>query len=171
MIAALLAVLTLPAPPPATAAAFDLEATQRALGHPEGRDGALAALDRLPAPFRTAATAAGTGALLATVALDPSAALSHRVRAVRLLPYYVTPDAPVAPLLGPLLQATPDPEATALARETATALAALGPVGHPVLAPAAGHPDPELRATVGRAGALGAGTCALLEDPWPVVRQ
>ncbi len=145
--------------------AFDLGATQRALARPEGREAALTTLDRLSPPDRATARAAGIGGLLVAIAADPAASLRDRAWSLRLAPLYDGPPEPLAPLLA----GADTPEAVALAREAAQALSVAGATA--LLAAGRAHPDPEVRATVARSGALGADTCALLSDPWPAVRR
>lgn len=146
-----------PAPTDSATISSDIGQLRRALAHPQGQRGALAAMARPDANTLKAARNGGHGRLLASLAADARNPLDHRLRALRLAPLY---QAPPALLVSHLSGTDPSPAGVALAREAARALAALGRAD--LLTEAAAHEDPEVRAFALGAGADPRRACAAL---------
>lgn len=147
--------------------AFDPSASARALSQPEARTGALRQLIGLGRLDLQVARSTGLGTAAAAVAADEAVGFTDRVLAVRAAALLGGEAVPA--VIAPLLSAEGEPEAVALARESARALRQLGAVD--ALAPALRSADPEVRAHAAWAGAGGAALCGLLaDDPWSEVR-
>ena len=147
--------------------AFNADATTRALGHSDGRSGALEQFFKLPRADLMQARKSSIGPAITRVALDPKTSYLDRILALRVIAL-LNLESQSANLVQ-LLRHTPSPEGIAVARETAKTLFKLG--AGPFLTAALGHGDPEVRKYAARAGAGGAALCpVLLSDPWPMVR-
>lgn len=145
--------------------AFDPAATQATLTGGGDRRAVLAAYEDLRPGEIEAARAAGHAEVVARIVTDPAAPLAERIWAVRALGRLG--GTPALTALAPLVAVADAPEASALAREAARALAHLDVT---LLAGALESTDPEVREIAAQSGAGAGGLCALLADPWPTVR-
>ncbi|MCB9547465.1 MAG: HEAT repeat domain-containing protein [Myxococcales bacterium] len=146
--------------------AFDPASALQLLASGQDASALLASVGDLPLADVEAARSAGLPAAIGRLVADPQAPVAWRLLGARALGRLGT-DA--ADGLGPLAAAPVDtPEGAALAREAALALAQLGRAD--LLGPALASADPEVRRHAAASGADPARLCALLGDPWPLVR-
>ncbi|MEZ4471842.1 MAG: hypothetical protein R3F60_13835 [bacterium] len=146
--------------------AFDPTAALQHLQSGQDASALLASVEDLPRADVEAARAAGLPAAIARLVADEAAPTAARLLGARALARLGTE---AAAALAPLAAADADlPERAALAREAAQALAQLGRAD--LLGPALASADPEVRRHAAASGADPARLCALLADPWPLVR-